>query len=252
LGYSTTIGATFAAIILVTGLAIMVTSSVSIMDSLTTTLTDQVSHSGERLNERCSLDEWTKIDGNTIRLNVTNEGNSGVSVRDFPNIDVLVVCNSSQLGESLWVPYDQGGGAGSHWRVNRVFFNGDEDEVLNPMKFTSPPYGLWDPRESLEVEIHLNTTSVEFEYVIFILPNGGEALQTRAPESDMGTATVGSGNTSTSVPHGLTVIPLNIQLTPMNDINGTYWVSDVSSSSFKINLSQVQVVDVSFYWLATK
>jgi hypothetical protein len=67
-----------------------------------------------------------------------------------------------------------------------------------------------------------------------------------------GNATITSGITTVAVTHGLSTTPSqnNILVTPLNNLTNAvnYWVSDVGSSTFTINLNQDPGTDVAFAW----
>jgi len=66
-----------------------------------------------------------------------------------------------------------------------------------------------------------------------------------------GEATITAGNTYVEVSHGLDITPdINkIRITPKDNLNGRdYWISDVNSSTFRINISSSDSVDHIFGW----
>ncbi|MEM4455436.1 MAG: right-handed parallel beta-helix repeat-containing protein [Thermofilaceae archaeon] len=66
-----------------------------------------------------------------------------------------------------------------------------------------------------------------------------------------GTATIPSGSTYVDVTHGLEITPKpeRIKITPLDNLGGrSFWVSDVTSTSFRINISSADTVDHSFGW----
>lgn len=68
-----------------------------------------------------------------------------------------------------------------------------------------------------------------------------------------GTATIASGATSVDVTHGLAVTPLaaNIQITPTNGLGSAakFWVSNITSTTFRINVNADPGVDTAtFAW----
>jgi len=66
-----------------------------------------------------------------------------------------------------------------------------------------------------------------------------------------GTATITSGDTYVDVTHGLDVIPslTKIQLVPLDNLSGrSLWVSNASSSTFRINISSIDSVDHNIGW----
>lgn len=67
-----------------------------------------------------------------------------------------------------------------------------------------------------------------------------------------GYATVTTGNTFVTVNHGLSITPkaVAISVTPSSDLStaSKFWVSDVTPTSFKINLNTSPSSSVSFGW----
>jgi len=66
-----------------------------------------------------------------------------------------------------------------------------------------------------------------------------------------GTATITAGSTYVDVTHGLSITPdINkIRVTPKDNLGGcSFWVSNVTSTTFRINISSTDTVDHSFGW----
>ena len=66
-----------------------------------------------------------------------------------------------------------------------------------------------------------------------------------------GTATITAGNTSVTVPHGLSTIPAlkDITVTPLDDIAPwACWPSDPDATNFTINISSMDTKDHDFSW----
>ncbi|MEM1522760.1 MAG: right-handed parallel beta-helix repeat-containing protein [Thermofilaceae archaeon] len=66
-----------------------------------------------------------------------------------------------------------------------------------------------------------------------------------------GTATIPAGSTYVDVSHGLEVTPKpeRFRIIPLDNLgNRSFWVSDVTSTSFRINISSGDTVDHSFGW----
>lgn len=250
MGYSTIIAAAFAAIIMLTGLATILTTGLTTMEELTGSITEQVQTSEEKLSESCKLGNVVEVDAHTLRVNVTNTGDAAISVKDLSTMDVLAIYRDASGKNISWVAYDQDG-SGEYWKIRSVYFD-DGVEVTNPVNLGVTSYGVWDPLEAMEIEVHLNATVTEFESIVVTLPGGFRAIQSSALSSNWGEATVVAGSTTLTVSHGLSDTPANVQLTPESNIAGSYWVSSIDSTSFSINLSEAQGGDVSFYWFCQK
>ncbi|MEM4430977.1 MAG: hypothetical protein QXM08_07415, partial [Thermofilaceae archaeon] len=66
-----------------------------------------------------------------------------------------------------------------------------------------------------------------------------------------GTATIPAGSTYVDVAHGLSITPepARIRIVPLDDLGGrSFWVSNVTSTSFRINISSADTVSHSFGW----
>jgi len=65
-----------------------------------------------------------------------------------------------------------------------------------------------------------------------------------------GTATIASGSTSVTVNHGLACTPSKVLITPLGQPSGNLWVSNITSTSFTINISSAPSANLSIAWLA--
>jgi hypothetical protein len=63
-----------------------------------------------------------------------------------------------------------------------------------------------------------------------------------------GLASIESGSLSIIVQHGLRTIPSNVQLTPNSRIQSGFWVSNLTSDTFTININTAEDHVVNFYW----
>lgn len=69
MGYSTIIAA---AIIMLTGSATILTPGLTSMETIPSTITEQVQSADEKLGEAYSLGKIVEVDSHTFRLNITN------------------------------------------------------------------------------------------------------------------------------------------------------------------------------------
>jgi hypothetical protein len=65
-----------------------------------------------------------------------------------------------------------------------------------------------------------------------------------------GTATIASGSTSVTVNHGLVCTPSKVLITPLGQPSGNLWVSNITSTSFTINISTAPSANLSVAWVA--
>lgn len=72
--------------------------------------------------------------------------------------------------------------------------------------------------------------------------------------SNFGQTHISTGSTSVVVTHGLAYAPLNGELfiTPCTQFDGNFWVSDINTTTFTINVSTAATTDLCFNWFATK
>jgi hypothetical protein len=68
--------------------------------------------------------------------------------------------------------------------------------------------------------------------------------------SSRGVATIASGSTSVTVNHGLVCTPSRVLITPLGQPSGNLWVSNITSTSFTINISSAPSANLSVAWLA--
>jgi len=65
-----------------------------------------------------------------------------------------------------------------------------------------------------------------------------------------GTATIPAGQTSVTVSHGLVAAPSKVIITPLAQPPGPLWVSNITSTSFTINVSTAPTTDLQVAWYA--
>ena len=70
------------------------------------------------------------------------------------------------------------------------------------------------------------------------------------PTEASGTATISSGSTSVTVNHGLVCTPSKVLITPLAQPSGNLWVSNITSTSFTINISSAPSANLSVAWSA--
>jgi archaellum component FlaF (FlaF/FlaG flagellin family) len=248
MGQSTTVATAFTAIMIIAGVSILVTSTVSSFGVISRGIDSMVSQSEAVLNEDMELASWSLVDSQTLKVNVTNTGETSIRLRDFDKMDCIVTYTVSGTRNSTWIPYVQAGDTGSHWNVTRVFFNGQEGDEVNPMKLTAPVYGGWDPRETLEIQIWLEVINPSFQYVTLVTPEAVKASTDLYMDYEVGAATVTTGGTYVDISHSLGRTPKNVHVTPRVDLGTNFWVSDVDSSNFRINIGSSLGFDAYFYW----
>ena len=248
MGQSTTVATAFTAVMIIAGVSILVTSTVSSFGVISRGIDSMVSQNEAVLNEDVEFTGWSLVDSQTLKVNVTNTGETSIRLRDFDKMDCIVTYTVSGTRNSTWMPYVQAGDTGNHWNVTRVFFNGVEGDEVNPVKLTAPVYGAWDPRETLEIQIWLEDPNPSFRYVTLVTPDAVKASTDLYMEYEAGVATVTAGDTYVDVAHRLGRAPRNVQVTPRVDLGTNFWVSDADSSNIRINIGSLLGFDAPFYW----
>ncbi len=245
MGQSTVIATAFTAILFVAGISILLMTSVSTFDTLASAITDQAQQNDILLHERVEFGFWTFDDANTLRINVTNTGDTSIMLTEFDTIDLLVSLNNG-ADTTRWVAFDQGG-SGDYWEINRVFFRDTEGDMVNQISL-SPLYGGWDPLETLELSINLAEVAPTFQYLSFVTPNGVQTHSSLTVDLDYGKTTIITGVRSVTVSHDLGRIPMSIQVTPSSSLNREYWVENWTIDSFQIIMSSNPTEDTDFFW----
>jgi len=90
------------------------------------------------------------------------------------------------------------------------------------------------------VELGTPNTSTYFQ----VLVRNNRGFKTE----NSGTATISSGNTYVDVTHNLASTPSSVLVVPKSDTR--FWVDNVGSSTFRINIPSSLDSDVTFYWKA--
>jgi len=249
MGQSTTVATAFTAIMMIAGVTILITTAVSGFSIITQAMDSRVDRTQIIVHERMAFTGWRLDDPQTLRLNVTNTGETSMALREFDKFDVIVTYLEAGATKSEWLAFNQGASSGDYWKINRVFFNGDEGDQVNPMVLTQPVSGNWDPGEAIELLAHIDAVNPTYRYVTYSTLNGVTVSTGLTLSYQTGTTSIVTGDVFVEVPHNLGRVPTNVQVTPRNEITGPgFWVSDVDSDSFRVNLSQSEAGDTGFYW----
>jgi archaellum component FlaF (FlaF/FlaG flagellin family) len=248
MGQSTVIATAFTAIIFVAGISIFALSMVSGFGTFSEAITNQAQIQAVSLNERIEFGDWTFEGSSSLRINVTNIGGTSIMVKDFDHMDLIVSYNDGSSDQNEWLTYDQTETADSYWSINRVFFRNQNSDLINPIKLSGDIRGGWDPDETLELYIDLNAVINSFDYLTLVTPAGVQAHSSLTKDYECGVSTVLVGTRIVTVTHELDRTPINVQVTPGTDIRTEYWVDQVGSESFEINLANKPTTDVLFYW----
>lgn len=247
MGQSTVIATAFTAILFVAGISILLMTSISTFDTLAGAINEQTEKNDILLHERIEFGFWTDDDANSMRINVTNTGDTSIMLSDFELADLLVSLNNG-ADTTRWIGFDQDGVSGDYWKINRVFFRDSEGDLVNPMKLTTPIYGAWDPLETIELSVNLVEANPTFQFLSLITPNGVQTHSSLTVELDFGQATVTSSESSIKVNHDLGRIPVNIQVSAGSDTNKLYWTHSWNITSFIIETDGNPSDSILFFW----
>jgi len=134
-----------------------------------------------------------------------------------------------------------------------VLIQDADDVTLSGCEFNSPsaPYVVAELGSPTQVEITGCTTSQPATK--FSLVAGANKIRgMKGPKTEAsGTATIPAGGSYASVTHGLAWTPKTIRILPLDNLGSrSFWVSNVTSTSFRINISSTDTVDHSFAWEA--
>ena len=248
MGQSTVIASAFTAIMFVAGVSILIMSSVSSFSTVSDAISVQAQQTDVLLHERVEFGFWTLDDANTLRINITNTGDTVMMLNEFEKVDLLVSLNNGSE-TTRWVEFDQDGSSGDYWMINKVFFRDSEGDLMNPMELTVPIHGGWDPLETIELSVNLVEADPTFKYLTFITTNGVQAHSALTVDLDYGKATLPSGNPTVTVYHDLGRVPVNIQLTAASSITRGYWTESWTNTSFVIRIATNPPQDTDFSWV---
>ena len=247
MGQSTVIASAFTAIMFVAGVSILIMSSVSSFSTVSDALSVQAQQTDLLMRERVEFGFWTLDDANTLRINLTNTGDTIMMLNEFENMDLLVSLNNVS-DTTRWIEFDQDASSGDYWMINRVFFRDSEGDLMNPMELTDPIHGGWDPLETIEISVNLVEADPTFKYLTFITANGVQAHSSLTVDLDYGKVTLLAGNPNVTVYHDLGRVPVNIQLTAASNITSGYWAESWTNTSFVIRIATNPPQNTDFFW----
>jgi hypothetical protein len=124
----------------------------------------------------------------------------------------------------------------------QIYGNVEYIKVLNNNTNGTPSYGMvniWSPN-STPPQIYIDTDMSVMS----------SAVTLYWLKRNSGTATIASGATSVTVNHGLACTPSKVVITPLAQPSGSLWVSNITSTSFTINISSAPSANLSVAWYA--
>lgn len=246
MGQSTVIATAFTAIMFVAGVSILLMTSVSSFDTLAGAISEQSQQNDILLHERVEFGFWNMSDSNSLRINITNTGDTTIMLTEFSTVDLLVTLDNG-AETTRWLQFDQDGVFGNYWSINRVFFKGTEGDLVNPISLTSV-YGGWDPLETLELSVNLAEVNPSFLYLSFITPNGVQTHSSLTVDLDYGIVIVPDTDLTATITHDLGRVPVNVQVTPGGQYEDFYWTRDWTENSFVLELKNNPDSDTVFCW----
>jgi len=129
--------------------------------------------------EKIRVSGALRISSNKILVNLTNIGKSSIPVDNFELFDVIIVYKSNLTGAKVTkrLSFDPNRLSSSGWTIIGVT-SSNKEELLNVIDLDDFSYGLWDPGETmcLEIWVDENFSSTLPVHVIISLPKGGKAL----------------------------------------------------------------------------
>lgn len=105
-----------------------------------------------------------------VRLNVTNTGDGGVRLRDVLRSDIIVTYGDAPHRRAVLLRYDDLLSPDT-WRISGVYVGGRAGDLVNPINLNLKT-GIWDPGETLELELHLSEEVDGGLGVVLALPSG--------------------------------------------------------------------------------
>jgi hypothetical protein len=247
MGQSTTIASAFAAILILFSIFMINSTSINSIQSITTTADLKAAQLESLNSQKCRLENWGAIDQTTIILNVTNTGDKSIRWPEFDAIEIYAKANANDTSQVQRIQFNQEIAVGGYWEVSHIFYNGNKEEIKNPLIIATKS-GAWDPGETLEIKVHLSFNSEGVNYMTLVLPNGFESSLGLINSITQGFARITIGSTNITINHNLGSLPRNIQVTPTNRLLSGFWISNITSSTFLINIDIAEDTDVGFYW----
>ncbi|MCX8182685.1 MAG: hypothetical protein N3D12_06155 [Candidatus Methanomethyliaceae archaeon] len=161
-------GSVFA--IAIVGMVIM--TSFGVLAKVLTSYEVFISEVGREARSNPSVTSGYMEGSTTYLVNITLYGGRSVSINKIRLADVFVVYRSGDGKISTRLDYGIG------WSISRVLIGDHEGELVNPINLTRET-GLWDPGETLELQLSLPSPSETSEcYFLIVLPDGGSCSWT--------------------------------------------------------------------------
>jgi hypothetical protein len=250
MGQSTMVAAAFSAAIFLLGMFVNISMNLNSMQTITSITEEKVAQIEKISGQRCKLESWKTVDADNLLLNITNTGEASIRLSDFTFIEIFSLTSVNGTAITVRLQYNNGSLVDDYWQIARVFFNEHEGERLNPLVVSSLS-GSWDPDETIEVEAKMIGMVNGLEYMTVVMSSGFESSIGLSASQLSGITGVEAGSVAVVVQHSLRSIPSNVQVTPSNRLQSGFWVSNLTSNTFTINLNSSEDHEVTFYWLVS-
>jgi hypothetical protein len=250
MGQSTMVAAAFSATIFLLGMFVNISMNLNSMQTITSITEDKVAQIEKISGQRCKLESWKTLDADNLLLNITNTGEVSIRLSDFKFIEIFGLTSVNGTAITVRLQYNDGSLVDDYWQLTRVFFNGHEGERLNPLVVSSSS-GSWDPDETIEVGAKMIGMVNGLEYTTVVMSSGFESSLGLNSGRLSGITGVPAGSVAVVVQHGLRTIPSNVQVTPSSKLQSGFWVSNLTSNTFTINMNSSEDHEVTFYWFVS-
>ena len=94
-----------------------------------------------------------------IRIWLFNGGHASYRVIDFRYADLLLiyyVANTTDQSRVAWIPYNPEEDKDEGWKVVKVWHNGSDTELIDPVNTLTGYSGIWNPGERMEILVWLS------------------------------------------------------------------------------------------------
>lgn len=117
----------------------------------------------------------TVIQPHVIQFYVKNEGPYTHRAANFRYVDVIITYVRKVDGviSSVWLAYDPGRAKPEGWRITAVYTDGFAGEILDPIDLVDGYSGVWNERETIEVEAWLDDL-IDEQYPVLVRFVGAE------------------------------------------------------------------------------
>ncbi|MEM3484764.1 MAG: hypothetical protein QXI12_04005 [Candidatus Methanomethyliaceae archaeon] len=151
---------------------VVIMTSFGVIAKVLTSYEVFISEAKQELRSNIYVTSGRFEDPSTCFVNVTLYGNKSFSINKMRLTDIFVVYKSGGNTISTRLEY------GLSWSISRVLIGSYERELINPINLTKET-GLWDPGETLELQLSLPSPSETSEwYFLMVLPDGGSGSWT--------------------------------------------------------------------------